>query len=86
MQSRHGLSIGGGAETTVSFPVTQGAGLEVVVAQFWKTEGSSELEASVTFHGISPSAMSCDASAAQQVSISMVPSSPALAFHALNIA
>ena len=58
MQSRQNLSLGGEAEATVSFPVVSGVGLEVVLAQFWSTEGSAEVSADVAFHGVSPSALS----------------------------
>jgi hypothetical protein len=72
MQSRQSLTLGGESEATVCFPVSQGAGLEIVVAQFWKSEGSSEVSAAVAFHGISYGTLSSDADSAHLLSSSMV--------------
>ena len=72
MQSRQSLSLGGEAEATASFPVAAGAGLEVVLAQFWKSEGCAEVSADAAFHGVSPCALSSSATSAENVSIAMV--------------
>lgn len=71
-KSSRSLSLTSEAETTTCFPVAQGAGLEIVVAQFWKTEGCSEVSASVAFHGVSPSSIHIDAATAGEVSMASV--------------
>lgn len=72
LQSRSSLSLGGDAEATVCFPVTQDAGLEVVMAQFWKSEGSSEISASVAFHGIAPASMNALPAPGASASVGLV--------------
>lgn len=51
-QFRQALSLTSQATQRATFAVTGGEGLEVAVAQFWKTDGDSELSVEVAFHGI----------------------------------
>ena len=51
-QFRQALSLTSQAAQRATFAVTGGEGLEVAIAQFWKTDGESELSVEVAFHGV----------------------------------
>ena len=53
-QSRRYLTLRPGAEVVHSIPVVPGRMLEVCLAQYWSSLGSSSVDCSVRFHGIVP--------------------------------
>lgn len=51
MQHRQALVLTSEAATKSHFKVTGGSGMELALAQFWKTDGASEVAAELSFHG-----------------------------------
>ena len=64
-ENRRYVSMKGGEENVHVIPVLAGRTLEVCLAQYWSSLGSSELEYELTFHGILPDDNSLTLSAAQ---------------------
>ncbi len=53
-ESKHALSLEPGVEKTFSFAVTAGQTVEMCLAQYWSSLGTSELRYRFSFHGLAP--------------------------------
>lgn len=63
-EARHTATLCPGAEWVTPFKIIGGSTLEVTVAQFWSSAGSSSLEIEILFHGVvcEPSSLLLDGS------------------------
>ena len=51
-QHRQNMSAASEGEARAAFAVAGGAGLEVAIAQFWKSDGAATLSVELAFHGV----------------------------------